>query len=64
MAASAFTAGVVGYQLSHRSFISIPAALAEVVPVHKHDRFMAVWFAHGTSYLIGLAGGAFLCFKS
>jgi hypothetical protein len=62
MSASAFTAGIVGYELSRRGFISIPAGLAESVPAPQHDRFMAVWFAHGASYLIGLAGGAFLCF--
>jgi hypothetical protein len=63
MGASAFTAGVVGYQLSRRGFISIPAGLAETIPAHQHHRFMAVWFAHGASYLVGLAGGALLCFR-
>jgi hypothetical protein len=63
MAASAFTAGVVGYQLSHRGFISIPSYLAVAVPSSRHDRFMAVWFAHGASYLVGLTGGALLCFR-
>lgn len=63
MAAGAFTAGIAGYQLSHRGFISIPAPLATVIPAHQHDRFMAVWFAHCASYLIGLSGGALLCFR-
>jgi len=63
MAASAFIAGVVGYQLSHRGFISIPRDLGVAVPAPQHDRFMAVWFAHGASYLVGLAGGALLCFR-
>lgn len=63
MAASAFTAGVVGYHLSHKGFISIPAGLAAAIPANQHDRFMAVWFAHGASYLIGLAGGARLCVR-
>ena len=62
MAASAFGAGVVGYQLSRLGFISIPAGLVGRIPAHQHDRFMAVWFAHGASYLVGLAGGALLCF--
>ncbi len=61
MAASAFTAGIVGYQLSRRGFISIPAGLAPAISTPRHDRFMAVWFAHGASYLVGLAGGALLC---
>jgi hypothetical protein len=63
MAVSAFAAGLAGYQLSHRGFISIPPSLAIVIPPHQHDRFMAVWFAHGASYLIGLSGGALLCFR-
>jgi hypothetical protein len=61
--ASAFTAGGVGYQLSRRGLISIPAGLAPTIPAHQHGRFMAVWFAHGASYLVGLAGGALLCFR-
>ena len=61
--ASAFTAGLVGYQLSRRGFISIPAGMAETIPAHQYHRFMAVWFAHGASYLVGLAGGALLCYR-
>ena len=63
MAGSAFLAGVAGYQLSHGGFISIPSGLAGALPAQQHDRFMAVWFAHGASYLVGLAGGALLCFN-
>jgi len=63
MAASAFLAGVVGYHLSHDGFIPIPSGLAGVLRAQQHDRFMAVWFAHGASYLVGLAGGALLCFN-
>jgi hypothetical protein len=63
MATSAFLAGVVGYQLSSRGFIFIPSGLGRAVPAQQHDRFMAVWFAHGASYLVGLAGSALLCFR-
>jgi hypothetical protein len=63
MATGAFATGVVGYELSRHGFISLPTRLADVIPVHQHDRFMAVWFAHGASYLVGLAGGALLCFR-
>ena len=34
-----------------------------MIPLAKHDRFMAVWFAHCASYLAGLTGGAFLIFR-
>jgi hypothetical protein len=60
MGLSAFLAGLLGYQLSRRSIISIPITLAYMVPSVRHDRFMAVWFAHCASYLIGLSGGALL----
>ncbi len=63
MGASACFAGIVGYQLSLRGFISIPKDLALALPAFLHDRFMAVWFAHLASYLVGLGGGAFLCFS-
>jgi hypothetical protein len=63
MGVSAFAAGVVGYELSWRKVISIPVGLTEIIPAHQHHRFMAVWFAHGASYVVGLAGGALLCFK-
>ena len=62
MGASAFIAGLVGYGLSAAGWISFPASLAAAIPVEKHNRFMAVWFAHGTSYLTGLAGAGILCF--
>ena len=53
MGTSAFAAGAVAYQLSRRGFISFPSGLAGI-PANQHDRFMAVWFAHGASYLVGL----------
>ncbi len=63
MGAGAFIAGLAGYQLSNRGLVSIPASLAVAIPANQHDYFMAVWFAHCTSYLIGLGGGALLCFR-
>ena len=50
MAVSASLAGVVGFELSRRSMICIPATLADLVPPSQQHRFMAVWFAHGASY--------------
>ena len=60
MAISASLAGVAGFELSRRSIIGVPAAFAELVPPGRHDRFMAVWFVHGASYVVGLVGAAFL----
>jgi hypothetical protein len=63
MALSAFAAACIGYQLPEHGLVSIPAAFAEAIPEARHSRFMAVWFAHGASYLVGLGGGALLCFR-
>jgi hypothetical protein len=62
-AVSAVLAGVVGFELSQRSLVCLPAGLAEVIPISRQDRFMAVWFAHGASYLVGLTGGLFLILR-
>jgi hypothetical protein len=63
MAVSAFLAGLIGYQLSRHSIVSLPETLIYQIPSARHDRFMAVWFAHGASYLVGLAGGTFLILR-
>lgn len=62
MAAAALISGLAGYGLSHRGWIKIPEDLAASIPPSEHHRFMAVWFAHGASYLVGAAGGIALCF--
>lgn len=62
MAGSAIIAGLTGYELSRARVISMPVGLAAMIPSSRHDRFMAVWFAHGASYLIGLGGSMVLYF--
>ncbi len=63
MGGSAFLAAILGYGLSQRGVLSLPVALTARIPAPLHDRFMAAWFAHGASYLVGLGGGALLCFS-
>lgn len=63
MAVSASAAGFVGFELARHSVVSFPVALGHFVPRTHHDRFMAVWFAHNTSYLIGFAGGGVWIFR-
>ncbi len=63
MAVSSFLAGILGYELSRRGWLSLPVAVTVQIPALQHDRFMAVWFAHGASYLVGLGGGTLLCFS-
>ncbi len=63
MTISASLAGVVGFELSRRSIISMPVALAELVPPSQHHRFMAVWFVHGASYLVGIVGASLIILR-
>ncbi len=63
MAIFAALAGVVGFELSQRAILSLPPTLADLVPPGQHDRFMAVWFAHGASYLAGVAGGLLIILR-
>jgi hypothetical protein len=63
MGLMAFLSGLLGFQLSRHSVVSLPATLEYQIPPDRHDRFMAVWFAHCASYLFGLAGGGFLIFR-
>jgi hypothetical protein len=51
-AIAALLAGVTGYELSWRDWISLPATFANSIPVSQHDRFMAAWCAHLASYLV------------
>jgi hypothetical protein len=62
-AALATLAGVVGFELSRHGIVAIPAEFSDAVRPSDHYRFMAVWFAHGASYLGGMAGGAVVIFR-
>jgi hypothetical protein len=65
-AGAAVVAGYVGFALSQHSVLLLtnllPDAWVEALPRSQQDRFMAVWFAHGASYLFGVVGGAVLIF--
>ena len=62
-AIAAAVAGVVGFELSRRSIVCLPATLVHLVPPDHHHRFMAVWFVHGASYVVGVTGGSLLSFR-
>jgi hypothetical protein len=62
-AIGATVAGWTGYELSKHSIISLPPVWAELIPAAQQHRFMAVWFAHGASYLCGLIGGGVLIYR-
>lgn len=63
MTLTATLAAIVGFELSRHSLISMPSPWARMIPSSQDDRFMAVWFAHGASYLLGLVGGTFLILR-
>ena len=63
MAVCASLAGVAGYELARFAIVPFPAVLGRMIPPTHHERFMAAWFAHNTSYLVGFAGGGFWIFS-
>jgi len=57
----AAVAGLTGYILGRRGAIAPPGWVASVLPSARHARFMADWWAHNASYLVGFLGGIALC---
>ena len=63
MAIVSSLAGILGYQLSKGGIFSLASNFAEAIPTNRHDRFVAVWFMHLASYIVGFGGGSFLCYS-
>ena len=63
MALCAVLAGLAGYELARHAIIAFPSPLVPLIPADHHDRFMAVWFAHNTSYLVGFGGAGTWIFR-
>jgi hypothetical protein len=61
MAGFAVLAGSLGFVLAQRGSISPPDWISDKLPRAKNARFMADWWAHNTSYGVGLFGGVILC---
>jgi hypothetical protein len=61
MAACALLSGVIGFVLARAYVIGPPAWVASVLAPSAHPRFMADWWAHSASYLVGFFGGVVLC---
>ena len=64
MGTTAFTAAMVSYELTQSGFLPVPTSVEEMVPAGKEARFMAVWAAHSASYLVGVTGGMWVCFRT
>lgn len=63
MAIGALLAGTAGFFLARAGAISLDGWLAIAIPPAKHARFMADWWAHSASYVIGFLGGLVLCVR-
>jgi hypothetical protein len=59
-AAAASVAGGVGYEAFRRALFELPDAVRQADPSFDRDRFMAAWFAHMASYVVGGGGGILL----
>jgi len=57
MACCASVAGVVGFVLARNGTVVLFQPLASRVPQGRHVRFIADFWAHSASYLVGLVGG-------
>jgi hypothetical protein len=57
MAVCALVAGAAGYVLARSGHIVLADPLGAVVPLDRHDRFLADLWAHSASYAGGLIGG-------
>ena len=55
-AASAALMGLIGYWLAESGRIMMDE-ITSLIPREKRSRFMADWWAHTTSYAVGLVGG-------
>lgn len=57
MALWAFVAGFGGYVLGSRGTVRLPEDFAAAIPANHRVPFIADWFAHSASYLVGFVGG-------
>lgn len=60
MAVCAFIAGIIGFILARRGVVTLDEPLASAVPVDRHVAFMADFWSHSASYLVGFVGGIVL----
>jgi len=62
MALCSLCAGLAGHWLVQSQILALPSQWAEEISMERHARLMAVWFAHGASYLVGAVGALWLIF--
>jgi hypothetical protein len=64
MAVASSMAGATGFLLARAHAISLQGWLAAAIPSDKQARFIADWWAHAASYLVGIVGGVVVCVKT
>ena len=60
MAAASLMAGIAGYLAAREGLAALPASLAARIPLSRHARFVADWWAHTAAYGTGFYGGTIL----
>lgn len=56
-------AGLIGYVLANSGVIHLVGSLGYDIPSKKHSVFLAVAWAHLSSYIVGFTGGIVICMK-
>ncbi len=63
MPLTSLLAGLIGYLLTKTNIIHLIGELAEIIPFEKQNAFLAVAWAHVSSYIVGFIGGIIICMK-
>ncbi|TSJ41979.1 hypothetical protein [Fluviicola chungangensis] len=63
MMITSLAAGLIGFILAKAGVIYLVGEFAESISPHKHNAFLAVGWAHVSSYIIGFIGGIVTCVK-
>ena len=63
MVFTSLLAGIIGYILANAGVIYLIGELTDRIPAGKHNAFLAVAWAHVSSYFVGFIGGIVICMK-
>jgi hypothetical protein len=64
MLACALVAGIAGFVSAELGQVALPRGLAARIDPARHARFIADWWAHTTSYAVGIVGGVALAIRT
>lgn len=60
---TAALAGLIGYFLAKTGVIHLVGEFSATIPIPKQEIFLAVAWAHLSSYIVGFVGGITICMK-